>query len=380
MNRVEKYLQENAQKHSAFFENRKPGDLLVFASCWHAASADFNLGDWKSSIISEESIVEFPIPMTEDFLKTKVSDMARETVRINQLVAEFHASQLNDDYYAGVIFHPGAGYQAAMSTGAGITFSEGTDQFGASYMDGPLLTSLDSFESVFNHDNKWIEYGLNFWRGVESCDLMGLSVTPRYNRTPLDLAWDLRGEDIFKDMYDDPEGLKALLEKCAESIIAVDKIFRDEISLLRNGIGGAQGLVLNRPTMILNGDPLDLISDEMVERYNNPSLEIVTDYAEGVILHHHSCGVTRAKTVSKVRNLDVQEIYQDFSGPRTAQSIDEKMIEASLSTPMFIEFPVEDIKEPLEEWAERLKAGRFIVHLWAETVEEARKCIEILRG
>jgi hypothetical protein len=378
MNKIEEYLQRNKKKHDDFFSNPKPGDLLVFASCWHAASADFNLGDWNSSIISEEPIVEFPIPMTEEFLKTKALDMARETVRINQLVAEFHASQLNDDYYAGVIFHPGAGYQAAMSTGAGITFGKGTDQFGASYMDGPLVTSLESFDSVFNHDNKWIEYGLEFWRGVESCDLMGLSVTPRYNRTPLDLAWDLRGEDIFMDLYDDPEGLDALLKKCAESVIAVDSIFRDEIPILRNGFGGAQGIALNKPTMILNGDPLDLMSDEMVERFNNPALEAVTDYAEGVILHHHSCGVARAKTVSMVKNLDVQEIYQDFSGPRTAQCIDDDMIEASLSTPMFIEFPLEDIQEPLEEWAERLKAGRFIVHLWTETVEEARRCIDIL--
>jgi hypothetical protein len=55
------------------------------------------------------------------------------------------------------------------------------------------------------------------------------------------------------DMYDDPDGFDALLKKCAESIIAIDKIFRDEIPLLRNGTGCAQGLVLNRPTMILNG-------------------------------------------------------------------------------------------------------------------------------
>jgi hypothetical protein len=87
----------------------------------------------------------------------------------------------------------------------------------------------------------------------------------------------------------------------------------------------------------------------------------------------------QGKTVNKVRKLDAQEVYQDFSGPRAAQAVNDDMIDASLLTPMFIKFPVEDIKEPIEEWAERLKAGRFIVHLWTETVEEAGKCIDILR-
>lgn len=379
MMNLQAYLQRNREAHKAFFESDRPGDRMIFTSCWKAASSDFDFGGWSSRCFSNEPIVEFPIPMTDEFLKHHAFDMGRETVRLNQLVAEYHQTQLDDDYYPGVIFHPGAGYQAAMSTGANVTFGVGTDRFGASYMEGPLLKTLDETDRVFNHNNRWIDYGLDFWRGVASCDLAGLAVTPRYNRSPLDLAWDLRGAQLFIDLYDEPDGTAQLLMRCAESILEVDQIFRSEIPLLRNGIGGAQGVALARPTMILNGDPLDLISEEMVLRFNNPSLERITDSAMAIVLHHHSVGISRAPPVSRVKSLDVQEIYQDNRGPRIAESISDDLIAASLRTPLFIEFPVSHITQPLEEWAARLVPGRFVVHLWCSSIDEAKRCVHVLR-
>jgi hypothetical protein len=317
--------------------------------------------------------------LSEEFIRKNAFDMGREVVRANQLIAEYHQTELDDDYYPGVIFHPGAGYQAALSTGANVTFGVGTDRYGASYMDTPLLDSLDNVERVFNHDNRWIEYALEFWRGVSSCDLHGLAVTPRYNRSPLDLAWDLRGQDIFTDMHEEPEALEYLLRKCAESIIEIDRIFRREIPLLREALGGAQGVAPGAPTMILNGDPLDLISEEFVLRFNNPPLQKVVDYSPALVLHHHSIGIRNAQAVSRIKGLDVQEIYQDAGEPRTGRSITPELVEASLRTPLFLEFPLADIEEPLEQWAEQLAGGRFIIHFWCDSAEEARHCVEVMR-
>jgi len=313
--------------------------------------------------------------MSEEFLKKHAYDLGGEAVREARLNSEFRHDCLQDDYVPGIMFHPGAGYQAAMATGGNLIFAPGTDKHGASYITDRPIKDPHRIqpEKIFKHDNQWVKYAIEFWKGVESQDLSGLCVTPRYNRSPLDLAWDLRGDELFYDFYDCPEQVAKMVELCAESIIEIDKILRSEISVLRDTKGGALGISTTKPIMLLNGDPLDLISEKAVKKFNNPAMEMIADYSNAVILHHHSIGISKAKAVNEIKNLTVQEICQDPKGPKIADSISEELIETSLKTPIFLEFPAADIYvDRLDEIAENLSRGRFIVHLWTENIDEAR--------
>jgi hypothetical protein len=373
------FMEEKFKRHNEFFKRNSPGDMLVFSNCWRAGSSNINFGEWRSSETPFNPLIELPNPMSEEFLYKHAFELGAETAREASLIAEFHYDNIQDDWCPAILFHPGAGYQAAMSSGGDLTFIEGTDRYGGTYTKDHVIKDLDQMEKAFNHDNRWIKYAMDFWKGVQSQDINGLTVTPRYNRTPLDLAWDLRGDQIFYDFYECPERFEVLLQLCAQSIIEIDKIFRYESDLLREGVGGAQGVAFTVPTMILNGDPIDIISEEQVRRFNNVSLEIVTSYSKATLLHHHSIGIEKAKVVSEVKGLTVQELYQDPNGPRIANEITDELIEASLKIPVYIEFPVSDAKDNLDALAERLALGRFIVHLFTESAEEAKFYVSKLR-
>jgi hypothetical protein len=374
------YLEKNRRNYAAFFRGSRAGDMLVFASCWRPASLDSELGEWRSKNTSHDPVIQIPAPMTEDFLKRHAYELGVEAVRVARLISEFHCECVHDDYSPGIIFHPGAGYQAAMSSGGDVSFAISPDGKGASYTSTRVILDWDTMEEAFHHDNRWLRYAIEFWRGVESKNIEGLTVTPRYNRSPLDLAWDLRGDQIFYDLLDYPHEVDHLLNLCAQSIIEIDKVLRAESRVLREAPGGALGVAFGHPTMILNGDPLDLISGDMVRRFNNPSMEIVTRYAEASILHHHSIGISKSSVVNEIGGLSLQEISQDPNGPRIADSIDTTLIEDSLIHPLFLEFPIFNVAGSLDELAEKLSRGRFIVHLYVRDPDETKTYVDKLRA
>ena len=168
MDQVARHMEITQKKHREFFNRDKAGDMLVFVNCWKAGSADINFGDWQSESVSNEPIIEMPSPLSEDFLHNHAFDMGVEAVREARLVAEFHSCCLQDDWCPQVIFHPGAGYQAAMSANTDLIFVVGTNRYGASYIRAPIIDDFENVIDVFSNDNRWIDYAIDFWRGVET--------------------------------------------------------------------------------------------------------------------------------------------------------------------------------------------------------------------
>lgn len=379
MKRYVTHMESLFKRHQEFLNRKTPGDMLVLASCNKPGAAKHNFGNWRGKETKFEPFIDIPNPMSKEFLQKHAFDLGVEVVREASLIAEYHYEILQDDWCPAIIFHPGAGYEAAMSTGGDLIFSEGVDRYGGTYTKDHAIKDLSQMDKVFNSDNCWVDYALEFWRGVGTQDITGLTVTPRYAPTPLDLAWDLRGEQLFLDFYESPEMVEEMLRLCAGSILEIDRIMRSESPVLREWVGGVKGVAFSVPTMIMNGDPLDIVSEDQVRLFNNPPLETVCSYSKATMLHHHSIGIEKAKVVSEINGLTVQEILQDPNGPRIADNISDQLIEASLITPVFLEFPVSDIAERFDAITERLALGRFIVHLFVENEEDARYYTSRLR-
>lgn len=225
------------------------------------------------------------------------------------------------------------GFAAALFTGGAVHFQEGT-----SYLVDTVVKTWDDIDRLrFDPDSRWAQYALAFWRGVAAEYVEGSAVTPHVYRSPLDLANDLRGNGIFEDMYNEPEEVEHLVGKCTDMIIEVDRHYRSEIPLLREAPGGAWDLALPAPGLLMvNGDPVDLISPEMGERFNNPSIERLADYAGSVYFHHHTLGVSRVSSVAKTRGLTVQQFTPDPKCPRVYDLLDDTWVEASNRVPIDI--------------------------------------------
>ena len=96
-------------------------------------------------------------------------------------------------------------------------------------------------------------------------------------------------------------------------------------------------------------------------------------------MHHHSIGISKSNLVSKIKGLILQEIFQYPNDPRIASRINERLVAAAAETPKFLELPLADVKENFDEMAEKLAAGRFILHLWSETADEAKRFLKKLK-
>jgi hypothetical protein len=173
---------------------------------------------------------------------------------------------IQDDFCPSIYINWGVGCTTGMITDGEVHFEKGT-----SYTTGHIIETWEDLEKFrFDPDNRWIGRALEFWRGVETQELEGLVFTPILYRSHLDLANDLRGNLLFTDLYDEPEMVDVLLDVCSDCLKKLDGIFRQEIRALREMQGGIWGTVLPPGVIFLNGDPIDLISEEMVGRYNNP--------------------------------------------------------------------------------------------------------------
>jgi len=319
--------------------------------------------------------------LSEDFLKNHAYDLGIQAIRRIKTAFK-NQMEIGDDSvpypsYAGFTVDWGTGATAALFSNGDVVFQEET-----SYSSRPIIKDwADLDDLVLSCDNRWFDYELQFWRGVlsEYEDTFPL-VTHNY-RSPLDYANDYRGTNIFLDLYDHPEEVKRLVDMCTEAIITCDKRIRDELPEMRSIPGGAWGVGIPAPGMIfLNGDPVDLISNEQGEEFNTPYVERIIEYSGSLYFHHHSIGVSRASSVAKIKGLTVQQIHQDPNGPKLCDYIDDNLIQASLKVPIDLGTPLNIQAKDFEATLEKLSHGRFIVRVQAPTRHEVKELIKKIRS
>ena len=313
--------------------------------------------------------------LSEEFLAEHAYDLGVQAAK-NCEGAIIAQEPVPDDNVASIAVDWGTGATAALFSGGDVIFQEMT-----SYTAGPVVESWDDVDKLhFDPQNRLAQWEAEFWRGVSSAYVEGIAVTGHLFRSPLDLANDLRGNQLFMDMHIEPEQVERLVGVCTDMIIECDKFFRSEFPLLREAPGGIWGVGLPQPGMLtLNGDPVDLISLEMGERFNHPFVERLIDYAGSLYFHHHTLGVSRFDSVSRIRNLTVQQFTNDPKCPNPFDLIDDEWVAASNRATIDIWQSFSEEKD-IDRLLEKMSGGRFILRGWAQTADEARQFVERIRA
>jgi hypothetical protein len=312
--------------------------------------------------------------LSEEFLQAHAYDLGIQHYR-NTLHWLHGQLALDDDTIPAVMAHWGSGVGVTLFADGDVIFEEMT-----SYVTDTAIKSWDDVDKLaFDPDNRWAQYTLDYWCGVASEYAEGVALCPFGFKSPLDLANGLRGNQVFLDMYDHPEEFERLLAVCTDMIVDATNFLRREIPILRTAPSGVWGQVIREPTMMfVNGDPVDLISDEMGERFNRPYVERLCREAGPVFFHHHTLGVERVTSVARIEGIIVQNFIYDPKCPRVLDIIDEEWIEASHRCPIEI---CQDLGEAndLDAVLEKLARGRFIVHATRETADDCNRMIAKIR-
>ena len=182
-------------------------------------------------------------------------------------------------------------------------------------------------------------------------------------RSPLDLANGIRGDALFTDLYDHPEDVHRLVDRCAEAILAAHRRILAEAPVPQ-GRWGMWRTWLPDGILFMNADPVDLISTEFAESFDRPSSQHVMTAAGGGFYHHHTLGVHQIEYAAGLEGVTVHNLVADSNDLlyqiRDDAQIREAVLAASLVKP--IHWKLFD-GEPLRDIVDILRHGRFILDL-----------------
>jgi hypothetical protein len=122
--------------------------------------------------------------------------------------------------------------------------------------------------------------GLGQWVTVHHCDQQG----------PFDIAAQVRGHDIFVDLYEDPDFVHALMAKCVTVYVVVSKLCKQVTGERLDG-GCANGVWMDNGGVRMCGDSDILIGPELFERFVLPYQQEAFEAFGGGWLHY--CGGVR---------------------------------------------------------------------------------------
>lgn len=132
----------------------------------------------------------------------------------------------------------------------------------------------------------------------------------------------------------------------------------------------------------VNGDPVGLISRDMMREFEQPYTSKLFTSTGGGHFHNHTLGIFQVDQVAQTKGIMLQEFTKDFN----CQSIEdalindiekrEKIISASRITPIYA---VDIDIKLLDKLLPIIKDGRFIIQTCCDSEEDKAEIIKKVR-
>lgn len=245
----------------------------------------------------------------------------------------------------------------------------------SNYLDAPVRDWDRDVERIgFDPDNKWfkaqmwmLEYYLEEWDGS-----FGLSPFTHFD--PLDLCNQWRGNNLFYDVYDHPEELKALLEKATDCVLQCEAYVRERY-MTRVGQEGSM-LMVWVPGNYLSCDAGDLCGADTLREFGIPYTSRIARTWGGAFLHHHELGIRQVRTWEQCEGLSLQFLNRDPNTAHLGQAMPDEVLESSLRLPVSFVATFSEFARSAARWAE----GRCVVFVQCDGEAQARETVRILRA
>ena len=240
---------------------------------------------------------------------------------------------------------------------------------------------LDSWEKL---DNLRLDRNLYWYRKIiegytyiqDFCD-GNFAISNFSNAGPADMANAIRGDALFYDLYDEPEKVHALMQKCTEAIIQLESDIDGLIEPVSGGFGSGQvtaNVWISGKAPYLSEDFNDLCSMEHFLKFGYTYTQKVLDHFGGAFIHHHSKGRHIHNTLAKLNNLKLLEISWDPNCPRPIDNL-PVILEEHGHLPLLVRCTADDVYEKIND----IKNGRVILQLEIKSLDEGREVMKFIR-
>jgi hypothetical protein len=183
--------------------------------------------------------------------------------------------------------------------------------------------------------------------------------------SPLDLAAALRGDSIYIDFYEDPEGVHAFLDYCATATI---RFAEDIYSLVQQELGDTEyGLWYLEGNINMSEDIACMISGKLYRTFCAPHTQRVIDHFGRGYMHSHSRAMYLVKEICALHGVVNLWLATDPNQPRPIDHLDQ-LVEDAQGVCLAIDC---DHFSEIEENMSILKKGNFSICLPVSDVQEA---------
>jgi hypothetical protein len=188
--------------------------------------------------------------------------------------------------------------------------------------------------------------------------------------SPMDLAGALRGDGLYYDFYDDPDGLRGLLDYCADATI---RFAEDIYALAEKRLGHTKyGTYYLRDKINMSEDISCMISGELYREFAAPHTQKVIDHFGVGHMHTHSRAMYLVKEICALKNVANLWLATDPNQPRPIDYI-EQLAEDSRGVCLAID--CESVEE-IETNLDALRQGNFSICLPVKDIDEARSAVK----
>lgn len=341
---------ELAQRTRAFFEEDRPGVLIQVK----------HIAELVGGKMPPLNSFDFPADM-EKYLEMRAQ---REAAYWEK------RADLDDDLFASIAPWYGIAEHTAF-LGGEVDFSETT-----SYNHTILKDWADLGTLRLDEKNAWlrlvvdgISYYKKHWGDVFSIKLRGAD-------GPSDIANIVRGNELFYDVYDEPELVKKLIDFCADACLFT-------LELQKQAAGAFEGGFLTGFDTWMPGNCIGQVSEDAScmlspDIYSELFLDGLKKVARGydhVMMHVHSLGKIMLPHFASVPQIDVIEISSD---PNCDRAIDVwREYKDCLEDKVVITAPTFD---EMKANADLFAGKKNIVWYYADTLDEAREVVSWARN
>ena len=222
------------------------------------------------------------------------------------------------------------------------------------------------------------QLGSTYWYGkvLEIIEALLQRVAPTgipYMRgyfAPLDLANALRGDQIYMDFYDDPDGVHELLDYCATATI---RYAEDVAALAHKYLGHTEyGMWYLEGSIAMSEDIACMCSPKVYRGFALPHTQRVIDHFGRGYMHTHSRAMYLVKEICDLKSATSLWLATDPNQPRPIDMVEDlvrdgKGVCLSIDCERF---------EEIEENFEEMQKGNFTVALPVKDMEEGIRLTE----
>lgn len=347
-------LSDLAKKYRQFFADTTPGQILV-TICPYTFDIDYDAFGIRQRWLNEW-----------DF-ETETELFAQTAKRSHDAWMEY-TRDLDNDYFPALSVNLGYGAHSAFFSPQSLILGKDTS------WTHPCVREWDDIDKLQTSENNvWYQKIMEIAGYFVQWQEGDYAVSGFSNAGPGDMANALRGNELFYDIYDEPEMVRRLMEQCVQPTVWLERQLQ---KLTGDVFGGSVTANCWFPGRVpyLSGDFNDLCAPEVFREFDFIYMQRIMDAFDGAFVHHHAKGLHVHRDFAKLRGLKLLEISWDPNQPRPIDMLPD-IYEMNNGVPLMVRCHARDVYKRIDQ----LKASRTVLMLNIDTLDEGREVMKLIR-